>query len=256
MTICEAYLLIFNINFIFEILIMIKHFYASIITLIILLNYSQSTATTFTSIASGYWTDSHIWQNGIAPALTTSDTVIIRNFVEFDSEIHLLGPAFLFIDTNGALCGHDAVYSEQGSAITDYGIFECDVMWVTGGNILFYMPGHIIFYQYAHLSNGASMYSNASIVVGPWFYCISKGTGVGEIADDDISFFPNPAENVLHFSDEILFDNYEIYDVNGRLLQKDSRHDSFLNISALPNGIYIVRFYSDRTVMTKKFIKE
>ncbi|MDT3738663.1 MAG: T9SS type A sorting domain-containing protein [Candidatus Kapabacteria bacterium] len=77
---------------------------------------------------------------------------------------------------------------------------------------------------------------------------------------DDNSFriiYPNPAGNfiTLSESDTKLYTDYEIYDINGRLLQK-SVLDSFrIDISALERGSYYLRLFSPSGIATAGFLK-
>ena len=210
---------------------------------------------TFTTISSGYWTNNNIWQNGIAPLFSTSDTVIIKNFIVLSSNLELSGPAHLRVDSTGALCGHDTIFSNVGTTITTYGILECDVLMVPGGHILFYPPGYIILSQYGQLSNGASLISTTNVSVGPWFDCVSKSSGIEESETLHLNVYPNPADDLLNISWYEFFDEYFISDLSGRVLQRGNQKISSLDISTLANGYYILTFKGNGNIFQKKFMK-
>ena len=100
---------------------------------------SSSSATTFRTIYSGYWTDNSVWQNGIAPSVTSTDTIIIRHLIEYNSKLSFQQNAYVRIDSTGILCGHDTIIFNSGTAMDVYGVLQCDVFLVPGGYILFFM---------------------------------------------------------------------------------------------------------------------
>ena len=212
-------------------------------------------ATTYTTKSSGYWNNNNPWQNGVAPPLSTSDTIIIKNFIVITSNIELLGNAYLRIDSSGALCGHDTIFSNAGSSMTTYGILECDVLWVPGGHILFSPPGYIVLTQYAHLSNGASLNSSTNLNVGPWFDCVSEISGIQEYNQHLFNIYPNPVQDLLNFYCDELIDDVFISDLSGRILLRRTQKNNSIDIEILANGYYVLTLKSKGNIFQKKFFK-
>lgn len=66
--------------------------------------------------------------------------------------------------------------------------------------------------------------------------------------------YPNPVEDILNIT---LNDvrNIEIYDLLGKMMLSETNPDSKINVSLLPQGIYIVKIITDNDYHTEKFIK-
>jgi hypothetical protein len=66
--------------------------------------------------------------------------------------------------------------------------------------------------------------------------------------------YPNPVEDILNIT---LNDvrNIEIYDLLGKMMLSETNPDSKINVSSLPQGIYIVKIITDNDYHTEKFIK-
>ena len=84
--------------------------------------------------------------------------------------------------------------------------------------------------------------------------------GIGE--QDGIrpySFYPNPTQNELHlqYSPDIQPKQIELYDLQGRLVQTQSKGLESLNMAGLPAGTYTMRvMLEDGTVFSDKVVKE
>jgi hypothetical protein len=71
--------------------------------------------------------------------------------------------------------------------------------------------------------------------------------------------YPNPAKKYINIALEMGFlGNYSIYTITGQLIQSDPLLDSatLLDISHLPNGMYLIRISGQGKITTLKFIKE
>ncbi|EGV42694.1 T9SS type A sorting domain-containing protein [Bizionia argentinensis JUB59] len=72
-----------------------------------------------------------------------------------------------------------------------------------------------------------------------------------------IQLIPNPAKNIvllIDSSSEILM--LEIYDINGKLLRKESHIREGIDVSNLPKGVYFVKLIGKNYMLVKKLIKE
>jgi hypothetical protein len=67
--------------------------------------------------------------------------------------------------------------------------------------------------------------------------------------------YPNPAHTELNFSLNDV-NRVEIFDQMGKMMFSEDNPDYNINISALPQGIYIVKIITDNDVHTEKFIKQ
>ena len=86
-----------------------------------------------------------------------------------------------------------------------------------------------------------------------------KYTSIIDLASIDIKLFPNPANTEITFAaDTELVGNINIFDATGRLILSDkiaNQSIKKLDISALQQGIYYIRFQNHRVSFAKTFIK-
>lgn len=70
-----------------------------------------------------------------------------------------------------------------------------------------------------------------------------------------IKIFPNPAKDIINFSEEI--SNIKITDLSGKIIKQISNSEKSINVSKLVKGTYIITAVSKSgEVINKKFIKE
>jgi hypothetical protein len=88
-------------------------------------------------------------------------------------------------------------------------------------------------------------------------------SGINEIKNNDngISIYPNPAtDNITIDASKLQFANLNLrmYDVVGNLiLEKNTGNNKTdLNVSALPNGVYIIEIMTGKGITAKKVVKE
>jgi hypothetical protein len=72
-----------------------------------------------------------------------------------------------------------------------------------------------------------------------------------------LSVFPNPSANFITISetDTNLYTNYEIYDISGRLLQKDALSSNRIDVSRFEHGSYNLRLISPTGIANTLFLK-
>jgi len=75
---------------------------------------------------------------------------------------------------------------------------------------------------------------------------------------NSFTFFPNPAIDFIHFSQNIPGGSFiDIVDISGKSVLKYTsvNTDNLIDISKLPRGVYIFHFYNKNQNMTSRFIK-
>jgi hypothetical protein len=84
------------------------------------------------------------------------------------------------------------------------------------------------------------------------------GLAVSDFDFSNFNIFPNPVNDVLNISYDKNISAVAIYNLMGQEVQfqKSDNTISEVDMSQLPNGIYMVRFASERHVKTIKVIKE
>ncbi|MFC0877829.1 M4 family metallopeptidase [Saccharicrinis sp. FJH2] len=79
-------------------------------------------------------------------------------------------------------------------------------------------------------------------------------TGLEQVAQEIISFYPNPAKDKLFINTDKSY-QMKIFDTSGKLvLEASNRKD--IDINTLNSGIYILKINIEETVLTEKLVKE
>ncbi len=75
-------------------------------------------------------------------------------------------------------------------------------------------------------------------------------------SEESVTLFPNPASDMLYirYNYQNIPHKIEMMDITGQLVKTDVSDNSsgFIDISVLSNGIYLMKFYFERTVVGKK----
>lgn len=83
-----------------------------------------------------------------------------------------------------------------------------------------------------------------------------EGTNAKIANEQDVKIFPNPVSQNLNFSSGIEYTDYQISDIQGRLITTGNINETTVDVSNLNKGMYIISFIKDDTVVSKRFVKE
>jgi len=75
-------------------------------------------------------------------------------------------------------------------------------------------------------------------------------TGIEDSYEQSIQMYPNPTTGLVHFSgveDAVI----SVYNISGKMIN-DNGNGNMVDLSSLPNGIYLVKIQKDGTTLTKK----
>lgn len=110
-------------------------------------------------------------------------------------------------------------------------------------------------------------YNSSKISSGAGSSDMKTGYSVRCIMDDEISIsntikseevivYPIPASNKLYLKGTNTdFTSIIIYDLNGKIVLKETKNLDYLDIYHLHDGFYVIKIYSLDKVLTLKFIK-
>lgn len=98
----------------------------------------------------------------------------------------------------------------------------------------------------------------------PAFFCLDNiglfiFDGVDELTQNNFSFFPNPATNVLNIKTENNFEQLLITDMSGRTIKtinSNNTKQERIDVSDLNSGIYFIQVVSNGVSQVQKFIKQ
>jgi len=85
---------------------------------------------------------------------------------------------------------------------------------------------------------------------------VTSATNIDDVLIKSISIFPNPAKTDLFIKSEVQIEKVEICDLTGKtIINSNLSIVNSIDVSALPTGIYLVKIYTDKGVVTQKLIK-
>ncbi|MCF6131972.1 T9SS-dependent choice-of-anchor J family protein [Flavobacterium wongokense] len=89
---------------------------------------------------------------------------------------------------------------------------------------------------------------------------ITTNLATSEVLANNFSVYPNPANNVINFSNTInaVVNTVEMSDLNGRVVKssKVNATEGQISISDLAAGVYMMKISTDQGVATKKVVKQ
>lgn len=107
---------------------------------------------------------------------------------------------------------------------------------------------HANYYITAVYNDGCEAASETVEVVG-------HVDGVAEIESNNITFYPNPAEDLIYIKGDVA--KCEIYDIVGKCVKTISANVEEISINDLQSGIYMIRIYgNDGNILTKRLTKK
>jgi|JI10StandDraft_1071094.scaffolds.fasta_scaffold06473_6 hypothetical protein len=82
--------------------------------------------------------------------------------------------------------------------------------------------------------------------------------GINDLNNEDVFVYPNPTTGIIRItsSENTTFDTIELVDIYGKKVGIVTENTNQLDISALANGIYLLKIYAGTTVIQKKIIKQ
>lgn len=72
---------------------------------------------------------------------------------------------------------------------------------------------------------------------------------------NELSIYPNPANNLLNIQSSTQIQSVEVLNIQGQLIIKEGNVNQ-INVSSLTNGVYMIRIATNNGVKVQKFVKE
>ena len=86
---------------------------------------------------------------------------------------------------------------------------------------------------------------------------IQEGTtGVSDLAANEFTIYPNPAQDILFFNAKVGNVLVLVYDLTGKMVLCQQISNNQIDISKLPHGIFILKIADATGLVIKKFVKE
>ena len=71
-----------------------------------------------------------------------------------------------------------------------------------------------------------------------------------------IDIYPNPSSNYITINKAIEFNEIKIIDISGKVIKSISPVNNSIDVSDLPNGIYLIKLLGEKETLIQKFIKQ
>ncbi|OYU83851.1 MAG: internalin [Flavobacterium sp. BFFFF2] len=107
-------------------------------------------------------------------------------------------------------------------------------------------------------SNLANIYFdyNLPIVTNNYTTTIQNDLGINQFNINNLTLFPNPVKDILHFKTSEKIVKVEVYDITGRIISSNAVHENKVDVTALKTGNYILKVYTEIGITTTKIVKE
>ena len=83
-----------------------------------------------------------------------------------------------------------------------------------------------------------------------------SSSGIENIKDNQISIYPNPAKDELFIQSELQIKKVELYSITGALLLSENNFNEKISVYGFPQGVYMVKVYTDEGMVVSKVVKE
>tara|TARA_R110002096_G_scaffold429156_1_gene641716 strand:- start:170 stop:3304 length:3135 start_codon:yes stop_codon:yes gene_type:complete len=84
----------------------------------------------------------------------------------------------------------------------------------------------------------------------------SLGIEEFEISAKNILLYPNPSKGDLFISTKLIIDSVDIYDVDGRHINRVVKPGTQIDFERISSGMYFLKFKIENTFVTKRIVKE
>ncbi len=223
--------------------------------------------------------DFEAWTGGVPDCWSTIDAGV--TVTEENTIIHG-GSAAMHVDvTDGAQANTDIRQYFNAEAGVTYDVsvwvYQLDTLsqarlffkdWQDYSNKLLINQWQEITYQYTATANeafevglrfydGAGFVDHSNIIIDDFFIDIASNVN-NTIANNNISTYPNPANNIINFDNIDGVDNIQIVDITGKVIENISvnANKTSVKTSCFKPGLYIANLRKGNKVISVRFIKK
>jgi hypothetical protein len=85
---------------------------------------------------------------------------------------------------------------------------------------------------------------------------VAATSGIDDVVANQLKIFPNPVKDEIFIKSDLSIQKVEIYTLTGALLISESNFNKKISVSTLPQGIYLLRVYTDKGMAISKIVKK
>ncbi|APY12251.1 hypothetical protein BWZ22_13900 [Seonamhaeicola sp. S2-3] len=97
---------------------------------------------------------------------------------------------------------------------------------------------------------------NTTIDLGAYEYNSTLGIDDVSLNTNSVKLYPNPVSDRLFIKSTEQIESVTIYNINGQLIKQAIEATNGVDISQLPNGLYMVQIQTNANTITQKFLKK
>lgn len=231
---------------------------------------ATSYATTWETSSKGYWQDASVWVGGVVPDTAISDTFLINHPIVIDNDLIFEPGAYMLIEKDGGICGHQIATVLSNAKLVVHGILELDELYVNSGFVRVF-EGNVTLTTFAQIrGQGGTLKveEEARMVVGEWFECrlpdyaFARTTTASikkKVANNPIDIYPNPftttvvIENSTNEQSEI-----KVRDITGREVYSITlafEGNNSIDLSFLTKGVYTLSISTIEGLYATRVVK-
>jgi hypothetical protein len=209
-------------------------------------------------------------QEGIASAVSLSNTLDTSNAWLLSRGVNLTAGSdvtITYYDRNYLGTGSTGSASYEVTVGTDQLVDSQTTVLSTVTNLTstafalktvnFTTPATGVYYFGFHNSSPVNAGTQALIIDN---VTINQTLAVSEFLASKLNVYPNPANNVINFSNDVnaTVNTIEVADLNGRTIKsiKVNATEGQISVGDLATGMYMMKFTTDQGTAVKKIVKE
>jgi hypothetical protein len=155
--------------------------------------------------------------------------------------------------------------ANPGNGISEYMpvLIFAETGWKTTGSKF---ANYTLFISDDHYLKSSGVYGpnlgigtvSAIIVAQPTTIACANTAGLNDNALTQLSVYPNPTSDMLYLAnaDELGIENISVYDISGKVVLSQNSTANQIDVSQLPQGIYLLKTTTGSSTTSLKFIKE
>lgn len=233
---------------------------------------NSGSASKVVSANDANWNSPLTWDTGVVPE--NPDTIIIRHYVTFSSDLIIQAPTVVLIEADGVLCGDYLMEISCGASVVNYGNWYVNRLEMKQGGTASYNYNFFYFKNSTVLSGCGSGSSTGGFYnvpplghINTWAPTLCRTaetrwpkptTGIqanGNAEDYSVSVSPNPINSgylTVRAKGEF---EMKLYDTRGSLLYEDvASNNGFIDLHGYANGFYFVTVNYRGTQVHRKIL--
>ena len=110
-----------------------------------------------------------------------------------------------------------------------------------------FVPDSVVIHIHSAIDNNLTQSNVGSTLIIDEMCFQSQKTGLNNIPENQLSIYPNPTDKGFYLPKELVADKISITNISGAKIMDIANADKYVDVSNLPEGIYIVQLQTNGT---------